>query len=44
MDDGAEFFAGDGDMTACPAATMPGVLGGEPVVTIDWSGAGIYAR
>ena len=44
MDDGAEFIAGPGDITALPSGHDARVVGGEPVVTIDWSGAGIYAR
>ena len=44
MDDGAEFTAGPGDTTALPSGHDAWVVGGEPVVTIDWSGAGTYAR
>ena len=40
MDDGAEFIAGHGDITALPSGRDAWVVGGEPVVTIDWSGAG----
>ena len=44
MDDGAEFIAGPGDITALPSGHDARVVGDEPVVTIDWSGAGTYAR
>ena len=43
MDDGAEFVAGPGDITALPSGHDARVVGDEPVVTIDWSGAGTYA-
>ena len=43
MDDGAEFTAGPGDITALPSGHDAWVAGNEPVVTIDWSGAGTYA-
>ena len=43
MDDGAQFTAVPGDITALPIGHDAWV-GGEPVVTIDWSGAGTYAR
>ena len=44
MDDGAEFIAGPGDVTALPSGHDAWVVGDEPVVTIDWFGAGNYAR
>ena len=44
MDDGAEFIAGPGTSPRCRAGTTPGSVGDEPVVTIDWFGAGNYAR
>ena len=44
MDDGAEITAGAGEITALPSGHDAWVAGNEPVVTIDWSGAGHYAR
>jgi hypothetical protein len=44
MDDGTEFVAGPGDITALPSGHDAWVLGNEPVVTVDWFGAGDYAR
>ena len=44
MDDGAEFIAGPGDVTALPGGHDAWVVGDEPVVTVDWFGAGNYAR
>jgi hypothetical protein len=44
MDDGAEFIAGPGDITALPSGHDAWVVGDEPVVTIDWFGASNYAR
>jgi hypothetical protein len=44
MDDGTEFVAGPGDITALPSGHDAWVLGNEPVVTVDWFGAGNYAR
>ena len=44
MDDGTEFIAGPGDITALPSGHDAWVVGDEPAVTIDWSGAGPYAR
>ena len=44
MDDGAEFTVGPGDITALPSGHDAWVVGDEPVVTIDWFGAGTYAR
>ncbi len=44
MDDGTEFIAGPGDITALPSGHDAWVLGDEPVVTVDWQGAGNYAH
>jgi len=44
MDDGTEFIAGPGDVTALPSGHDAWVVGEEPVVTVDWFGAGSYAR
>jgi hypothetical protein len=44
MDDGTEFIAGPGDVTALPSGHDAWVVGDEPVVTVDWFGAGSYAR
>jgi hypothetical protein len=44
MDDGTEFIAGPGDITALPSGHDAWVVGDEQVVTIDWFGAGNYAR
>jgi hypothetical protein len=44
MDDGSEFIAGPGDVTVLPSGHDAWVVGDEPVVTIDWFGAGNYAR
>ncbi|MGB6456161.1 MAG: cupin domain-containing protein [Streptosporangiaceae bacterium] len=44
MDDGTEFTAGPGDITVLPSGHDAWVVGDEPVVTVDWFGAGNYAR
>jgi hypothetical protein len=44
MDDGTQFVAGPGDITALPSGHDAWVVGEEPVVTVDWFGAGNYAR
>jgi hypothetical protein len=44
MDDGTEFTAGPGDVTALPSGHGAWVARAEPVVTVDWFGAGNYAR
>jgi hypothetical protein len=44
MDDGTEFVAGPGDVTALPSGHDAWVLGDEPVVTVDWFGASHYAQ
>jgi hypothetical protein len=44
MDDGTEFVAGPGDVTAVPSGHDAWVVGSEPVVVIDWSGASDYGK
>jgi quercetin dioxygenase-like cupin family protein len=44
MADGAEFEAGPGDVTALPSGHDAWVVGDEPVVVVDWSGASNYAK
>ena len=44
MDDGTEFIAGPGDVTALPSGHDAWVVGNEPVVVVDWYGASDYAR
>lgn len=44
MDDGTEFVAGPGDVTTLPSGHDAWVVGEEPVVTVNWFGAGSYAR
>ena len=44
MDDGTEFIAGPGDVTALPSGHDAWVVGNEPVVLIDWSGASDYGK
>ncbi len=44
MSDGTEFEAGPGDVTALPSGHDAWVVGNEPVVLIDWSGTGSYAK
>jgi ketosteroid isomerase-like protein len=43
MDDGTEFVAGPGDITSLPSGHDAWVIGDEPVVAVDWFGAGNYA-
>jgi hypothetical protein len=43
-DDGSEFEARPGDVTALPTRHDAWVVGDEPAVVIDWSGATNYAR
>jgi hypothetical protein len=43
MDDGTELIAGPGDVTSLPSGHDAWVVGDEPVVTVDWFGAGNYA-
>jgi hypothetical protein len=44
MDDGTEFIAGPGEVTSLPSGHDAWVVGDEPVVTVDWFGAGNYAK
>ena len=44
MDDGTEFIAEPGDVTALPVGHDAWVVGDQPVVVIDWWGASNYAR
>ncbi len=44
MADGKQFEAGPGEVTALPANHDAWVVGNEPVVVIDWSGASNYAK
>jgi hypothetical protein len=44
MDDGTEFTAGPGDVTALPMGHDAWVVGDEPVVVVDWFGASHYAQ
>jgi hypothetical protein len=44
MSDGTEFDAKAGDITALPSGHDAWVVGNEPVVVIDWSGASNYAK
>jgi hypothetical protein len=44
MDDGTEFVAEPGDVTALPMGHDAWVVGNEPAVVIDWWGASRYAR
>jgi hypothetical protein len=44
MEDGTQFIAGPGDITVLPSGHDAWVVGDEPVVTVDWFGAGNYAR
>jgi len=44
MADGTEFEAVAGDVTALPSGHDAWVVGDEPVVLIDWSGASNYAK
>lgn len=44
MDDGTEFVAEPGDVTALPSGHDAWVVGDEPVVVIDWWGASNYAK
>lgn len=42
-DDGSEFDARPGDVTSLPTHHDAWVVGNEPVVVVDWSGATNYA-
>jgi quercetin dioxygenase-like cupin family protein len=44
MSDGTEFDAGPGEVTALPSGHDAWVVGNEPAVLIDWSGARNYAK
>jgi quercetin dioxygenase-like cupin family protein len=44
QNDGVEFDARPGDVTALPSGHDAWVVGNEPVVVIDWSGASNYAK
>jgi hypothetical protein len=44
MDDGTEFVAGPGDVSALPSGHDAWVVGDEPVVVVDWCGATNYGK
>ena len=44
MSDGVEFEIGPGEVSWIPAGHDAWVVGNEPVVVIDWSGAVNYAK
>lgn len=44
MQDGTEFDATPGQVTALPSGHDAWVVGDEPVVVVDWSGAAKYAE
>jgi hypothetical protein len=44
MMDGTEFEAGPGEVSALPPGHDAWVVGNEPVILIDWSGASNYAK
>jgi len=44
MDDGTEFVAEPGDVTALPVGHDAWVVGDEPAVVVDWCGASEYAK
>ncbi len=44
MDDGDEFVLGPGDVADIPPGHDGWVVGDEPVVGIDWTGFGNYAK
>ncbi len=44
MEDGSEFDAVPGDVTALPSGHDAWVVGDEPVVVVDWFGASNYAK
>ena len=43
MSDGGEFDTGPGEVISLPPGHDAWVLGNEPVVTIDWQGASVWA-
>ena len=44
MEDGTEFDAVPGDVTALPSGHDAWVVGDEPAVLVDWFGASNYAK
>jgi quercetin dioxygenase-like cupin family protein len=44
MKDGSEFDLKPGDVSVLPSGHDAWVVGKEPVVVIDWQGAGVYAK
>ena len=44
MDDGTEFVAGPGDVTALPSGHDAWVVGDQPAVVVDWCGATSYGK
>jgi len=44
MDDGTEFIAGPGEVTALPSGHDAWVVGDEPAVVVDWFGASNYGK
>lgn len=44
MADGSEFEVGPGEITALPSGHDAWVVGDEPVIAVDWSGASNYAK
>jgi hypothetical protein len=44
MSDGTEFELGPGDVSYLPSGHDAWVVGDEPVVVVDWYGAGNYAK
>ena len=44
MDDGTEFIAEPGEVTALPSGHDAWVVGNEPVVVVDWYGASNYGK
>jgi quercetin dioxygenase-like cupin family protein len=44
MADGSEFEVGPGEVSALPSGHDAWVVGNEPVVVVDWSGASDYGK
>ena len=44
MEDGTEFETGPGDISWLPSGHDAWVVGNEPVILVDWSGAIDYAK
>lgn len=44
MADGTEFEVGPGEVSVIPPGHDAWVVGNEPVVAVDWGGAGQYAK